>query len=229
MANTTNLNLTKLAGTEKLKTFPSPYNDNMDAIDGAFGTGFGVSGKPTVNAEINSLADGLAIISNNNTHAAITAGQFVYVRGHGSLSDGLYVATANIAANGTLSGSNLTADTAGGLNALNSKINLIGTEYVSSGTSGAEAGTREITCPAGTYLLTFGGQTQAKNTACNMNVNGGTAWQRYYVGIVTPDNNSSNMCSAYKTERIVLSGTTTLTLNYTAGWYYTEILAIRIQ
>lgn len=126
MANTTNLNLTKLAGTEKLKTFPSPYNDNMDAIDGAFGAGFGVSGKPTVNAEINSLADGLAIISNNNTHVAITAGQFVYVRGHGSLSDGLYVATSNISANGTLSGSNLTADASGGLNSvyasLNSKI-----------------------------------------------------------------------------------------------------------
>lgn len=123
MANTTNLNLSKLSGTEKLKTFPTPYSDNMDAIDGAFGAGFGVSGKPTVNAEINSLADGLAIISNNNTHAAITAGQFVYVRGHGSLSDGLYVATANIAANGTLSGSNLTADTAGGLNSVYSSLN----------------------------------------------------------------------------------------------------------
>ena len=126
MANTTNLNMTKLAGTEKQKTFPSTFNGNMDAIDGAFGAGFGVSGKPTVNAEINSIADGLAIISNNNTHAAITAGQFVYVRGHGSLSDGLYVATSNIAANGTLSGSNLTADSSGGLNSvyasLNSKI-----------------------------------------------------------------------------------------------------------
>lgn len=123
MANTTNLNMTKLAGTEKQKTFPSTFNGNMDAIDGAFGAGFGVSGKPTVNAEINSLADGLAIISNNNTHAAITAGQFVYVRGHGSLSDGLYVATSNIAANGTLSGSNLTADSSGGLNTVYSTLN----------------------------------------------------------------------------------------------------------
>ena len=134
MANTTNLNLSKLSGTEKLKTFPTPYSDNMDAIDGAFGAGFGVSGKPTVNAEINSLADGMAIISNNNTHAAITAGQFVYVRNHGSLANGLYVATTNIAANATLSGSNLTSDSNGGLNSvyasLNSKIQYFTTSLV---------------------------------------------------------------------------------------------------
>ena len=122
MANTTNLNLSKLAGTEKLKTFPSMNNDNLDAIDGAFGADFGLSGKPSVNAAINSLGDGLAILANGDTHAAITAGQFVYVRGHGSLSEGLYTATSNIAQNGTLSGSNLTADSSGGLNALNSKL-----------------------------------------------------------------------------------------------------------
>ena len=122
MANTTNLGLGKLTGSEKLKTYPTVQAGNMDTIDTAFGAGFGVSGKPTVNASINNLADGLAIISNNNTHAAITAGQFVYVRNHGSLSEGLYVATANISANGTLSGSNLTADTSGGLNALSSEV-----------------------------------------------------------------------------------------------------------
>ncbi len=123
MANTTNLNLSKLAGTEKLKSFPSPYNDNMEAIDGAFGAGFGVSGKPSVNAELNSLADGLAIIANGNTHAAITSGQYVYVRGHGTLADGLYQATANIAQDETLSGSNLTADSSGGLNSVYSALN----------------------------------------------------------------------------------------------------------
>ena len=123
MANTTNLNLSKLAGTEKLKSFPSPYNDNMDAIDGAFGADFGVSGKPSVNAELNSLGDGLAILANGNTHAAITSGQFVYVRGHGTLADGLYQATSNIAQDGTLSGSNLTADSSGGLNTVFSTLN----------------------------------------------------------------------------------------------------------
>lgn len=126
MANTTNLNLSKLAGTEKLKSFPSPYNDNMDAIDDAFGSGFGVGNNSSVDDELNGLGKGMAIIANGNTHAAITSGQYVYVRQHGSLSEGLYKATANISANGTLSGSNLTAVSSGGLNdvysTLNSKI-----------------------------------------------------------------------------------------------------------
>lgn len=81
-------------------------NNNMDILDAA----------------VNGIQDGLAIVANGNTHVAITAGQFVYVRNHGTLTEGLYVASTNIAANATLSTSNLTADSAGGLNTLNSKI-----------------------------------------------------------------------------------------------------------
>lgn len=123
MANTTNLNLVKLSGSEKLKNYPTNQAGNMDIIDAAFGAGFGVSNAPNVNASINNLADGLAIVANGNTHAAITSGQYVYVRNHGSLSEGLYVATANISANGTLSGSNLTADSSGGLNSVYNTLN----------------------------------------------------------------------------------------------------------
>ena len=151
MANTTNLNLSKLAGTEKLKSFPSPYNDNMDAIDGAFGSGFGLSGNATVNDEINSLGDGLAIIANGNTHAAITSGEFVYVRGHGTLSNGLYRATANIAQDGTLSGSNLMADPSGGLNALNSNI----TNYLKLYTGNKTIASTDWTSIGGVYRLTI--------------------------------------------------------------------------
>lgn len=105
-----------------------------------------------------------------------------------------------------------------------------GTEYSSSGAVDAtQAGTREITCPAGTYIVTFGGQSQSKNTACNMNINGASPWHRSYIGLVTPDNTGSNMCSAYKTVRYELSVQTKLTLNYTAGWYFAEISAIRIK
>lgn len=120
---TTNLNLNTLAGTEKLKSFPTPYNENMGAIDDAFGSGFGVGSNSSVDDELNGLGNGMAIIANGNTHAAITSGQYVYVRQHGSLSEGLYKATSNISANGTLSGSNLTAVSSGGLNELNSKLN----------------------------------------------------------------------------------------------------------
>ncbi len=61
-------------------------------------------------------------MSNGNTHAAIAAGQFVYVRGHASLAEGLYTASAAIPANAALSMSNLAAASGGGLNALNNSL-----------------------------------------------------------------------------------------------------------
>jgi hypothetical protein len=66
--------------------------------------------------------ESIAIVANGNTHAAIAAGQFVYVRGHATLSEGLYTASTNIASGATLSTSNLTAVPGGGLNALNNAI-----------------------------------------------------------------------------------------------------------
>lgn len=69
-----------------------------------------------------AVEDGIAIVATGNTHVAITAGQYVYVRGHGTLAEGMYVASSNIAANATLSSSNLTADAKGGLNALSEQI-----------------------------------------------------------------------------------------------------------
>lgn len=85
-----------------------------------------IDGVNTNYTAINNVQDGLAIVANGNTHAAITSGQFVYVKNHSTLNDGLYVASANIAANATLSSSNLTADAKGGLNALADHIGSIG-------------------------------------------------------------------------------------------------------
>ena len=101
---TGNLNLKKPALDDD--ALITDINNNMDILDAA----------------VNGIQDGLAIVANGNTHVAITSGQFVYVRNHGTLTEGLYVASTNIAANATLSTSNLTADAAGGLNALNSKL-----------------------------------------------------------------------------------------------------------
>ena len=101
---TGNLNLKKPALDDD--ALITDINNNMDILDAA----------------ANGIEDALAIVANGNTHVAISAGQFVYVRNHSTLTEGLYVASSNIAANATLSTSNLTADSAGGLNALNSKI-----------------------------------------------------------------------------------------------------------
>ena len=79
----------------------------------------------SLNQAIENVQDGLAIVANGNTHAAIAAGQFVYVKNHSSLSEGVYTANDAIAANATLSSSNLTADPQGGLNSLYGSINTL--------------------------------------------------------------------------------------------------------
>lgn len=93
--------------------FPKPLDKQVAAISDS----------------VSQTQDGLAIVANGNNHAAISSGQFVYVKNHDTLAEGLYKATASISANGSLSTSNLTADETGGLNdlqgqvtALNSKI-----------------------------------------------------------------------------------------------------------
>ena len=98
-----------------------------DTVEDIISTYSGIPGRVT-NAE-NSLAaaeDGLAIVANGNTHAAIASGQFVYVKNHGSLAEGLYVANSAIGTNAALTTSNLTADGSGGLNALKAKIGNVG-------------------------------------------------------------------------------------------------------
>lgn len=114
---TTNLGLKKPAQSDKVRI--ADFNNNADTIDAAIGA---VGGKNLVGM-VNALQDAVAIIANGDTHVAISSGDFVYVKNntHG-LSDGLYVASANVSANGTISDSNMTADAKGGLNALNSKL-----------------------------------------------------------------------------------------------------------
>ena len=101
---TSNLNLKKPALDDD--ALITDINNNMDILDAA----------------ANGIQDALAIVANGNTHAAITSGQFVYVRNHSTLTEGLYVASSNIAANATLSSSNLAADSKGGLNSLSEQM-----------------------------------------------------------------------------------------------------------
>lgn len=102
---TTNLNLKKPATSDKIRI--ADFNNNSDLIDSAYGDQDTSMGK---------LGGGMAIIATGNVHSAITAGQFVYVRKHNDLTEGLYTADSNISANGTLSASNLSAVSGGGLN-----------------------------------------------------------------------------------------------------------------
>ena len=119
--NTTNFNLSKPEYTDTADI--AVINSNMDKVD----------------TSLQGIGTGLAIISNANTHVAITSGQYVYVHGHGSLAEGLYTAKSNISANATLSTSNLQAVSGGGLNALNSNLPKYAITSTTSDTLNANA------------------------------------------------------------------------------------------
>ena len=108
---TNNLKMTLPTGTENITR--SVINGNFEIVDAAVG----------------SVQDGLAIVSDGDTHGAIANGQFVYVRNHNTLAEGLYKARAAIGANVALSTSNLTANGSGGLNDLQSQVNTLNSQF----------------------------------------------------------------------------------------------------
>ena len=126
---TPNLGLRIPLGTDPASVDDINYNSNaLDTIIGDVGETPVAGQLGAANNRISAVQAGLAIVCNGNTHAAIESGQFAYVKDHGTLAEGLYRNNtgSTIAANATLSSSNLTADSSGGLNtvyeSLNSKI-----------------------------------------------------------------------------------------------------------
>jgi hypothetical protein len=121
MANTTNLDLVKPAGTDH--ALISVLNSNSDKIDA-----FAGQTNDSLSAEQNGLA---YIVGNTNTTGGTLAvGQFVYVKGHSTIAEGLRKVTASISANGSITTSNTDACSEGGLNALNSNISKFRTFQV---------------------------------------------------------------------------------------------------
>ncbi len=184
--STTNLNLSKPAYTDPADI--AVINDNMDKLDGA----------------VNGVEDGLAIVANGNTHAAVAAGQFVYVRNHSSLAQGVYKATTAIAANGALSTSNLTADASGGLNALKSDIdalnsNLTTVTNISSSVSGLHEGVNAVRIDANTVVgnYTFSENMRGYATKNGTVVVGHVSTWDLSHNVFISANNSSKLTTAY--------------------------------
>ncbi len=114
---TPNLGLTKPAYSETADI--ADINNNMDKVDAA----------------VNGVQNGMAILANGNVHSAVTSGQYVYVRNHGTLAEGLYTATTNISTNATLSTSNLTAvPNNGALNTLRDDVSSLSSKITTSTT-----------------------------------------------------------------------------------------------
>ena len=116
MANTPNINLVKPLGTDR--ALVSVINDNSDKIDAFAGS---------TNTNMANTQNGYAIVvDGNNAPKAITAGQYLFIKNHSTLSAGGYHATANIANGAAITSSNVAADADGVVNgafsALNSKI-----------------------------------------------------------------------------------------------------------
>ena len=116
MANTPNINLVKPLGTDR--ALVSVINDNSDKIDAFAGS--------TNTNMANTQAGYAIVVDGNNAPKAITAGQYLFIKNHSTLSAGGYHATANIANGAAITSSNVAADADGVVNgafsALNSKI-----------------------------------------------------------------------------------------------------------
>lgn len=194
MANTSNIGLAKLEGTEKLKTFPTTFNSDMDTIDTVVGNDVGTS--RTISQAITRAEEGIAIVANGNTHSAISSGQYVYVKNHGSLAEGLYTASSNISANATLSGSNLTAVSGGGLNSVYSALNSkIASLLKSKNVSGTTDSSGYISLGLSTFqvpvYVTGASQARFQRFACGSN----TAWGGF--AICDVNNTSVNFVCWY--------------------------------
>ena len=94
----------------------SVLNQNMDKLDTILADR---------DAKDREHEESIAIVAEGNTHIAIASGQYVYVRGHDTLDEGLYIATGNISANATLSDSNLAAPSNGGFNSIKSQLDTL--------------------------------------------------------------------------------------------------------
>lgn len=127
--NTTNYNLVKPAYADTADI--ADINGNMDIIDGQMKTNAdGVSANATSLAKSQS---GLAYIvgNTNTTGSTLAADTYVYVKGHSSIAEGLRRVTASISNNGSITTSNTSAVSNGGINSLNSKIyNMTYAHYV---------------------------------------------------------------------------------------------------
>ena len=117
--NTTNLSLIKPAGTDKVRI--AQINQNMDILDEKIGP----VGNTSVQDQIIANDSGMAIVSTGNTHSAIASGEYVYIRSHGTLAEGMYKANSAISANATLSTSNVTRVSSGGMNDLKEQIDSL--------------------------------------------------------------------------------------------------------
>lgn len=115
-----------------------------------------------INSSLSAIDSSLAIVADGDIHVAITSGQYVYVKNHSTLTEGLYTANSAIGADVALTVSNLTS-VSGGFNSLNSKLNTLQAavtapkSWFQIGNVSSNAPLNSYTFPSsGTYLVIGG-------------------------------------------------------------------------
>lgn len=128
----------------------------------------------------------MAIVANGDVHPAISSGQFVYVREHSTLSEGLYKASSSIAQDATLSTSNLTAVSGGGMNSLNEQ--MANNTYINSG----------LTPSSGCSIVNGGYCVVGKVVIVNMRISKTTSYNVTISGLPAPSiSTGSNYVSVF--------------------------------
>ena len=172
-----------------------------------------------VETELYFTENAIAIVSTGDDHATISTGQYVYIRGHSTLAEGLYLATASIPQGTALSTANVTPVNAGGLNALNDKITnsfrwdgLI-SEYTLEESRGR---TTNATGGVGTVTLSVPGLYILECQTTANNISGQRSYCRFTGTGVTPiDYNPSTVNAFWHQQYIqfLFVGSTSVSVN----------------
>lgn len=111
-----------------------------------------------LNLTDDTIAGSVAIICDGNTHVALSKGEYVYIKNHDTLSEGLYSVTAAVAQNGTLTSSNTTAITKGLGGRVTELNNNIGKVVAGKGATNTTTGIYTFTMPTNSHgCLMLGG------------------------------------------------------------------------
>lgn len=207
---TTNLGLVKPAYSDTADV--QVLNENADKIDSACG----------------KYQNALAIVANGNTHGAVAKGQYVYVRGHATLAEGMYTAKSAIATNATLSSTNLTAVSGGGLNKVAADLSTLNTDIATRlkriGTmGGVDPGTYTYELPGNGFYCALIRKTNAlsEGTQGLYLITTNSSMERFLVTAVLALGGSMSLTGEY------VNGVPTLTLNTgTQTYIYCTIVSI---
>ena len=146
--------------------------------------------------EMAATVELMAKLSEGDTHNAISENELVYIYEHNTLSDGLYKATTNIAANDSLTSSNVELVSNGGLNNILTTVDEIKANKIDTVLSTTLRNSSSNTGTKGTASVGYGiGNTASgdysQSFGSNNESSGGNSFSSGYSTIASGLNSSS--------------------------------------